>query len=261
MLHDHSGRDLDGLARQIGSEQRLLLGCDFDGTIAPIVGDPKQARPLPGAVQALAGLAALPRTHVVLVSGRARTDLAALSGSPAGVMLVGSHGAEWGTDFAEGIGTTQARLLRSITRQAEQIVATAPGAMVEKKPASVAVHVRRANRQDAQRVVDSVMAGPAAAAGVWVIRGKEVVELAVADVGKGSAIRRLQERFEPTTTVYIGDDVTDESAFAVLAAGDFGIKVGPGPTLAGLRVDEPTEVVLLLAAMLKRRRGTAGSGG
>lgn len=254
MLHDHAGRDLAQVARQIAAVPRLLLACDFDGTISPIVGHPEQARPLPGAMAALQGLAALPATHVALISGRARSDLAERCGAPAGVMLVGSHGAEWGSDFAEGIDPARTRLLRAITRQAESIVADAPGAMVEKKPASVAVHVRRASRPDADRVVAAVLAGPATAQGVGVIHGKEVVELTVAGSGKGAAISRLRAQFDPTASVYLGDDVTDEAAFAELLPQDFGIKVGEGVSLAALRIDDPNDAVLLLAAVLHRRR-------
>ena len=73
----------------------VALACDYDGTLAPIVEDPAKAAPLPEAVAAIRALAALPRTTVAVISGRALRDLAALSRLPSEVYLVGSHGSEF----------------------------------------------------------------------------------------------------------------------------------------------------------------------
>ncbi len=235
------------------------MGCDFDGTISPIVGTPADARPLPGAVAALRGLAALPRTQIVLLSGRSRADLAALVGRPAGVQLIGSHGAEWGSDFGETLSGEQAALLRQLVRQASTIVADAPGCLLERKPASVAVHVRGAEGPVGDRVLAAVRDGPAQLPGVIAIPGKKVLELAVVKVSKGAAIQRLRAQFEPTVTAYFGDDRTDEAAFEVLGEGDIGVKVGPGPSAAAVRLATPVEVVHLLASLLQRRRSAQAS--
>ncbi|MGY9073417.1 MAG: trehalose-phosphatase, partial [Acidimicrobiales bacterium] len=56
---------------------RLLVACDYDGTIAPIVDDPMQAHPRRETVVALRSLADLSQTDVAVVSGRALRDLAA----------------------------------------------------------------------------------------------------------------------------------------------------------------------------------------
>ncbi len=255
--HQHSPSATTAEER-LAAAQRLLIGCDFDGTISPIVGNPHDARPLPGAVPSLIGLAGLPRTYVALITGRARRDLAQLVAEPPGVVLIGSHGAEWGSDFGETLDAQQAALLREITREAGRIVSDAPGCLIERKPASVAVHVRGAERPVADRVLAAVESGPAARPGVVVIRGKKVLEMAVVHTTKGAAVAKLRELFEPTLTVYIGDDRTDEDGFAVLGPDDLGIRVGPGPTCANMRLGGPVEVVQLLASVLKRRRGRTG---
>ena len=72
----------------------LLVACDYDGTLAPIVDDPDRAAPLLGAIDALADLAALPATWVSLVSGRSLDALVALACPPRAIGLIGSHGAE-----------------------------------------------------------------------------------------------------------------------------------------------------------------------
>ncbi len=79
---------------QLARTPRLLVACDYDGTLSPIVADPEQARPLPESVNALRSLASLSSTTVAVISGRALRDLATLSRLPSEVHLVGSHGSE-----------------------------------------------------------------------------------------------------------------------------------------------------------------------
>ena len=81
----------------------MLVACDFDGTMAPIVANPDDARPLTESAAAMRELAALPSTIAALISGRALRDLATLSRMPAEVHLVGSHGSEFDTGFVHGI--------------------------------------------------------------------------------------------------------------------------------------------------------------
>src|SRR6187551_1765599 len=88
---------LGGIARV----PQLLVTCDYDGTLAPIVEDPSMAAPLPEAVAAIRALASLPQTSVAVISGRALRDLAALSRLPAEVHLVGSHGSEFDVGFVQ----------------------------------------------------------------------------------------------------------------------------------------------------------------
>ena len=78
----------------------LLVACDYDGTLAPIVADPMKAFPRRETMVALKALAAMPNTHVALISGRALRDLAVLTGSPDAMHLVGSHGSEFDPGFA-----------------------------------------------------------------------------------------------------------------------------------------------------------------
>ena len=119
------------------------------------------------------------------------------------------------------------------------ITAGVVGVRLEVKPASVAVHVRQASREDAARVVTAVLDGPGRGDGVRVLHGKEVVELAVVDADKGRAVVALRTRAHATATLFVGDDVTDEAAFAALTSDDVGVKVGDGGTAAGFRVPTP----------------------
>jgi trehalose 6-phosphate phosphatase len=230
---------------------RLLVTSDFDGTLAPIVNNPADARPLPDAAATLIALAELPDTAAALISGRALTVLRELSGMPATVHMVGSHGAEFDTGFAHPIDTA---LLATITAELEAIAAGRPGVAVEAKPASVALHVRNAGPTDAE----AALAQARTAARAWaaeLTEGKAVLEFAVISTDKGEAIEILRKEFEASAVVYFGDDVTDEKAFRRLGAADIGVKVGPGDTLAGYRVQHPEDVAAALKYLFEARRG------
>ncbi|MGO4243227.1 trehalose-phosphatase, partial [Janibacter sp. RAF20_2_2] len=84
--------------------------------------------------------------------------------------------------------------------------------------------------------------------------GKGVHELSVLRADKGTALRALATTLGVDASVYLGDDVTDEHAFAVLGPHDLGIKVGAGETAARARIDACTDVPEVLA-LLARRRG------
>ena len=247
------GTALDGLA----AAPRLLVALDFDGVLAPIVDVPSQARPLPGSARALGALATLPDTTVALVSGRGLADLAAVSGFGAPVRLVGSHGGEF-DDGGAVLDDEQRARLESLTAELETLVDGAPGVALEHKPAGVAVHVRNAAPDVAARVLDAVRAGPARRAGVDATPGKAVLDLAVLQVNKGLAIDVLRERTGADAVLFAGDDVTDETGFAVLRAGDVGVKVGEGETAAAHRVPDPPAVAQFLEHLLALRARTRG---
>lgn len=91
--------ELRAAVGRVARVPQLLVACDYDGTLAPIVDDPTRAEPLPEAVAAIRALATLPQTTVAVVSGRALRDLATLSRLPGEVHLVGSHGSEFDLGF------------------------------------------------------------------------------------------------------------------------------------------------------------------
>ena len=119
------------------------MALDFDGTLAPIVPVPSDARALPEALTAIHGLAALPSTTVILMSGRALADLAAVSGLGPPVRLVGSHGLE-PDDGPVPLDDAQRERLDRLTEQVDALVDGSAGVRIERKPAGVAVHVREA---------------------------------------------------------------------------------------------------------------------
>ncbi|MEU4444923.1 trehalose-phosphatase [Actinosynnema sp. NPDC050801] len=239
---------------QLARTPRLLVACDYDGTLAPIVANPEDARPLPESVGALRSLAGLHETTTAVISGRALRDLATLSRLPSEVHLVGSHGSEFDVGFVHALDADAKQLHRRLEIRLEEIVAGHEGVGLEVKPASIAVHVRRADPAVGERVLDDVRTGPATWDGVQVTEGKAVIELAVVQTDKGHALDVLRHRASATAAVFVGDDVTDEKAFARLSGPDVGIKVGDGESLAQYFVDDTLDVATVLAFLLEERR-------
>ncbi|MBA3339857.1 MAG: trehalose-phosphatase [Geodermatophilaceae bacterium] len=224
----------------VAARRPLLVITDFDGTLSPIVADPAQAALAEGAGSLLSRLAEFPGVHVAVMSGRGYADLAERVGRLSGVHLIGSHGAEYG-GAADSSHTDQRD---ELVGELEALLAPYEGAFLEIKPVSASVHTRRMTDRDAAAALrEQTLAGPAAVSGRTVKAGKEVVEIGVVEADKGVALRRLAEEVGAAAIVYLGDDVTDEDAFAVLGPDDVGIKVGEGPTRAAYRLPDSAAVL------------------
>ncbi len=232
---------------EVVSVSPLLIASDYDGVLAPIVDDPAAAFPDMIALGSLEALGrSSPSTHAVAISGRSLATLRALTGDRADITLVGTHGAE------EAEADTPLDLARQVTELQNALTGLAkqyPGAEVEHKPIGAAFHYRHVVAKGAAAAGALQVA---AAAGARTIPGKMVVECIFGDANKGVAIERLRNRFGAAAVVYLGDDTTDEDAFAVLGDGDVGIKVGPGETLARYRVPEQQDVAAILGYLRKR---------
>ncbi|GIG91940.1 trehalose-phosphatase [Plantactinospora endophytica] len=246
--------ELRAAVGRIARVPQLLVACDYDGTLAPIVEDPTKAVPLPESVAAVRALAALPQTTVAVVSGRALRDLATLSRLPSEVHLVGSHGSEFDVGFVERLSPELIEVRTRLRNELRQIVAGKVRVRLETKPASIAVHTRGAEPEVAAEVVGAVDGGPATWPDVTVTRGKEVIELSVIPTNKGTALEQLRTQLSASAALFLGDDVTDENAFAKLHGPDVGIKIGPGETRATFRINEPVDAARVLALLLEVRR-------
>ncbi|WP_020496215.1 trehalose-phosphatase [Sciscionella marina] len=238
----------------IARTPRLLIACDYDGTLAPIVENPEHARPSSESVGALRALADLHETTTAVISGRALRDLATLSRLPSEVHLVGSHGSEFDVGFVHALDDDARELHARLHRSLTELTAGYAGVQLETKPASVAVHVRRASEQVAEQVLTAVRSDQATWGGVQVTEGKAVIELAVVQTDKGRALDVLRRRIGATAAIFIGDDVTDEKAFARLSGPDLGIKVGEGESRAEYRLPDTAAVSTTLAFILEERQ-------
>lgn len=238
------------------AHERVLVALDFDGTLAPEVDDPAHARALPDALDALARLHTMPGVTLALISGRSLASLAAVSELPADVPLVGSHGLElrWmAGDAVPAINDLDHQHVAALHARLAPLVGQVDGAWIERKPAGLAVHTRLVESTAATALQRTVRDAARAFDGNLTVRdGANVVEFSVRDATKGDGVRALRTRFSPQGVLVVGDDVTDEDAFAALGPDDVGIKVGAAATIAEYRVADPAavaDVLLQLAAL------------
>jgi trehalose 6-phosphate synthase/phosphatase len=271
----------EALAHALGAlaaadDATVLVGLDFDGTLAPLVDDPLASAMTPEARAAVERLAALPddaRVHLALVSGRDLADLADRAVPPTGTYLIGSHGAETGQVLPDGTLATvplelspeQESALQSLVAGLEEAADEAPGAWVQRKPSAAVLHTRQCPPGTADAAILRADA-LARRLDLPAMHGKDVVEIAVVPTDKGAALGRLRSTLDPHRHVhvlYAGDDTTDEHAFAALGAGDVAIKVGAGETVAPHRVADADALAAALESLADgvARRGTDGPGG
>jgi len=246
-----------------------LAAFDYDGTLAPIVPDPAQARPHPRVVAGLAGLAA----HVglvVVITGRpaeVAVDLAELAGAPGleSLVVVGHYGLErWDAATGELTAAPPPAALDVLRAELPGVLAALglPDAVIEDKGLSVAVHVRRmSDPVAAYTLMKQPLVDLAERHGLAAEPGRMVVELRPPGMDKGRALRRLVEEHGARSVMFTGDDLGDLAAFDEVARlrseGIAGLLVSSGSDevtalsdRADLVVDGPAGVADLLDALV-----------
>ncbi len=210
----------------------ILLMCDFDGTLAPIAPTPAKAL-LPQRVRAwLRGLAGGRGVTVAIVTGRALPDIRNKV-KLRSVIYAANHGMEIACHGRMLLrkGEAYRKPLSRIARRLQSALAGIPGALVDPKGLSVAVHLRRVppRRQGEVRRRIRQIAGPFLEEdGLRLTGGKKIVEVRPAACwDKGEAALWIWRRCAPgSIPVYIGDDATDEDAFRALRRHGVTIRIG-----------------------------------
>ncbi len=238
--------------RRLAAAPVLLVASDYDGTIAPLVDDPSQATAHPESAAALRALASADHTFAALISGRSLHDLRRVATMDESVRLIGSHGSEYDVGFAEDLDSGEVSLRERLLEEMHQIAAD-DGGRVEEKPAGLAFHLRGLDINHAATIIDRINEGPANWDGVYSRAGHDVIELTITSTNKGTALERLRGEVGATAVLFIGDDTTDEDAFATLSGPDVGIRVGTAQTTAEFRVDSPETVARILALIAELR--------
>lgn len=262
---------VDEFTAEASPDSPVLIASDFDGVLSPLVDDPALSRPLPQATTALMRIAVVGGgiAPLALVSGRDLLTLATLAEPPVGTHLIGSHGAEQGhivASTAPGgpsrleydpitLTATQRDQLDALSAGLAQIVAPFEGAWVEHKPAAAVLHTRLAD-PDQALLARAQAHALGAEVGIVGQLGKDVVEFALIETDKGIALTALRNKLGATKVLYMGDDVTDEHAFARLGPYDLTVRVGPGASLARFQIADPVAasgVLTEVADALERR--------
>jgi trehalose 6-phosphate phosphatase len=214
----------------------LLL--DVDGTLLDIADTPFGVDVPERLKEALAVVSSKTDGATAFVSGRPMADLDRLF-APLKLAAVAGHGAELRASGVAGIKRGEGPISTTLRQSLAAFAAAHPGVTLEDKGYSLAVHYRLAPQHAA--AVKAAVADACAASHspdvLDVLPGKAVVEVKAAAVNKGTGIRELMTHppFRGRRPIFIGDDVTDQAAFAVLPAfAGLGFSVGfEMPGLAG----------------------------
>ena len=195
---------------------RIALLLDIDGTILDLAPAPSQVE-VPAALRdTLTKLLHRTKGALALVSGRPLADIDRIF-APLKLPAIGGHGAE--IRRAPDAPATHPPLSIDTQLKEQLIAASGEGILVEDKGYSIALHYRLApERSGALREAVSAIVAEHPDSGVEILPGKWVIEVKPERFTKGTGIRNLMNDppFRGRIPFFIGDDVTDEAAFAVL---------------------------------------------
>ncbi|MHC5262995.1 trehalose-phosphatase [Streptomyces sp. UC4497] len=261
----------DGLNALLAHPRQGIVAIDFDGTLAPIVPDPDQARAHPDVVPALAALA--PKVAAIAVVTGRPASVAVRHGGFSGVpglehlVVLGHYGAErW--DAVTGTVSAPAPHPGVATVRAELPGVLAESNLwhdtyIEEKGRAVAVHTRRA--KDPQAAFDTLrepLAELAARHGLIVEPGRMVLELRPPGVDKGVALTEYVREVGAESVLYAGDDLGDLPAFAAVeklrSDGVPGLLVAADTVVpeladrADLLVEGPAELAAFFSGLAQR---------
>ena len=262
---------LDVARRVAGAAQGrpLLVLLDFDGTLCEFQPSPEKVWLRRPRREALQRLIAMPMVTTGFISGRRLSDLRERIGLTGDMWFAGLHGLEiegFGRHFVHDRVEEAGGLLGVLGRALRQHVEHLPGVFIEDKELSIAIHVREArpeHKAEAEAAFRRMVTPHIEDGTLRMMPGSNVTEL-LPNIpwNKGDAAKWIRDaetgrrRADPAT-IYLGDDVTDEDAFAIVGA-EGSIVVGPRPSDVETRLENPAAVEAFLVALadeLSRRAG------
>jgi trehalose-phosphatase len=243
-----------------GPNYRVAVFLDYDGTLTPIVSHPEDAWLSDSARQALRELATC--APVAILSGRDLNDVRRRVDLD-GIVYAGSHGFDiaGAGGLRRELGTAYLSVLTTAQTELREALDEIPNAQLERKHFSIAAHYRNVKENDVPKVERAVGKVAARHRELRKMSGKKVYELVPAiDWNKGKAVLWLLEvlglDLGNARPIYIGDDSTDEDAFAALRQRGIGILVSEQsqPTAASYSLKNPAEVERFLRALTDQLR-------
>jgi trehalose 6-phosphate phosphatase len=239
--------------------RKCAILLDIDGTILDLASSPQQVWVPARLRQTLARLDELTGGALALVSGRSLSDIDLIF-SPLQLAAIGGHGAEL-RPFAGAEPARRAPPLgNDLKRKLAGISELGPGILAEDKGYSLALHYRLApDKADAVRAAVDRICADIPPGTVEILPGKLVVEAKPAGMSKATAVSELMgyEPFAKRRPIFIGDDITDEPVFGVIAQlGGLGFSVGYAAPGVNGHFDNPESVRAWLARIVHHARDT-----
>src|SRR2546423_7735547 len=231
-------------------ETAILL--DIDGTLLDLMPTPREVWVPPGLSKTLNRLLERTSGALALVSGRSLNDIDLIF-APEEFPAVGGHGAEMRVS-AEAVVTNAPPMDKELKRRLAAIAKLSPGILLEDKGYSLALHYRLApHAEKAIYEAVSLIRADLPNAPIEVMPGKCVCEIKHSGFNKASGVTELMthDPFKGRRPIFIGDDVTDESVFAIMPdLGGLAFSVGRRAKGVVSCFDEPRDVREWLARLV-----------
>jgi trehalose 6-phosphate phosphatase len=243
------------------SETAVLL--DIDGTLLDLAPTPREVWVPPGLAKTLNRLHKRTNGALALVSGRSLNDIDLIF-APDQFPAVGGHGAEMRIEAdSDAVAAHAPPMDKELKRRLAAIARLSPGILLEDKGYSLALHYRLApHAEKAIYAAVSLIRADLPNASIEVLPGKQVCEIKHSGFTKATGVQELMkhEPFRGRRPFFIGDDVTDESVFAIMPDLD-GLAFSVGRRVRGVagHFDAPSDVREFLAHLLDDEREIAPS--
>ena len=246
----------DQLARRLDRTAILL---DIDGTLLDLAPTPREVWVPPGLAETLNRLLARSAGALALVSGRSLNDIDLIF-APEQFPAVGGHGAEMRISIeSEAVATHAPPMDKELKRRLAAIAKLSPGILLEDKGYSLALHYRLApHAEKAIYEAVSLIRADLPNAPIEVLPGKSVCEIKHSGFNKASGVLELMTHppFKGRLPIFIGDDVTDESVFAIMPdLGGLAFSVGRRAQGVAGHFDAPADVRAWLARLVDDENG------
>jgi trehalose 6-phosphate phosphatase len=232
---------------------------DIDGTLLDLAPTPREVWVPPGLSETLNRLRERTSGALALVSGRSLNDIDLIF-APEVFPAVGGHGAEMRVSIdSEAVATHAPPMDKELKRRLAAIAKLSPGILLEDKGYSLALHYRLApHAEKAIYEAVALIRSEMPEAPIEVLPGKCVCEIKQYGFDKSTGVRELMthQPFRDRCPVFVGDDVTDQSVFAIMPnLGGLAFSVGRRVQGVAGHFDEPRDVRAWLTCLIGGKAG------
>ncbi len=250
------------LISRIKHAKKIILFLDYDGTLVPIRKKPKLAKISQSTKSLLMKLSKNPRVRIFIISGRSLQNIKSMVGIKS-LCYIGNHGMELGgpgMNFVEKRALRIAPTVQKCCDNLKKKLKAFGGAFLENKHYTASLHYRLLDPRktlELKKMFKSVIKEIPGRKNIKITEGKKVFEIRPnIKWDKGKSVNWILKKFSTGSKknnlpICIGDDITDEDSFKVLAKKGIGILVSKNArkTFAQYRLESPKDVVKLLRAL------------
>lgn len=247
-------KQITQIKSQYDAAKSRLLILDYDGTLAPFVRNPQDAKPGKELLELLNKMSEDKKNKIVINSGRNHEILDEWF-EGIDIDFAAEHGAFYKEDgkWHENL-TEEIQWDDEIIEIIEHTIDKTPRSKMETKNTSLVWHYRNVDvwlAELRQKQLINALIGPCSRLNLQIVPGNKIVEIKPFDFNKGSEVNRLLEQEDYDFVLAIGDDTTDEDMFHVLPEDGVSIRVGDASSNAKYRISLQSSVIPFFKALIK----------